>query len=811
MVRARRAWKRLNDKDATGRWAIVARLLRAFKMGIYFKVLITLTLLFRVASHSSQMTFPNAAMGVDEYYASVAGASRSPTLRLIVVADRVSADSLQTLLASLDSADYITGTGVADGGRPSIALDVWLFASSTANALPMVMYPLALALFGPPRFDHSLASVAHAFPWSHGRKSIVAVRSEPNWAITWPLHLATSRETIVFFDASRAKAVSPWYSYWLGRARTARADAAVYALDGLTFPSWPSAAATHATGSMAEESDVGTTADADLGSAVLTEAFFPGTAVFSPTSDAWTTFLEWHALRKRVWFRHPSIPGRMRVGHYDRWEALRVDPVRAWFTQFLLEYRGRVVHPVLRDSQVLVARHTGTTDPSVAFGTGLTTLESGLPGVHLSADAEVRANVYADGADALRFRRQGDYVVVKWDGSRTRANAPFGMRDLFDSKQGHAFPHRFLNKHHTGFDPLVELLTGDALAAHRSLVAKIASYGHGRGNSAVSITLTNAADLEMTLNWLCNVAALDIVPPALVVMAADEAIASVVTRFISSIPTRNKGTGALVLAMDHTKRMTLGESASAAVADRGEASALDLGVRFVVRDLVDLGVGVLTFGTNEVWFSNPLPYVDEATVLSSFQGGARGEVGQGDVTGRPADLFVAVSSAGRTSSDFVYLRPSLKTRRFWSELAAEGVDVCHRVQAGGSTAGLETPSMQRANAYVLEMKSRFITHVEDALRVRRRAQPSIKSSVLTQDLFVDGSWYLDFEDPNGDPVAVRTHYTSDASRQPVVLRSNLAEDANARKLRAQRFRHWFISGTQVCDVRSARSLTPSRQ
>jgi hypothetical protein len=793
-VRARRAWKRL--AESRSRPAVMLHaVVRAFKMGVYFKVLVTAVLVLRLASHSAQMQFPAGAIAVDEHArlvrqeAAVAvvqgGGVRERSLRVVVLGTSGEASGLHSLLLSLDAARYEENSGSEgrwrgqrQGRRPvEVSLDVWLFARSAANAVPVLFLPLAIAVFGPPRFDHAAAAVARDFKWRHGPKHVVAQRSEPDWAAVWAPSAAAANETVLLLDATRARAVAPTFFAWLSRARVARPDVAAYALDGVAF-----------------SPDRG--GDVAMGNTVVTEALLPATAALSPTRDAWIAFLRWRRLRSRHFWAHPSLPRAIRVGGYDWWDALRVDPTRAWFAQFAYEYQARIIHPVLPDRQVLVVRKPGCTDG--AAGAGLAS------SVRLSVDAEVRINAHTgeEGEDGLAFAPPDTLTVLKWGGTRANVSSMFG--ELIDDAHGddeadtamdgrlaivaasrgdrtllarirRTGPHVISEYERVRRVSVRDLVAGPANGgaartidtAHAALVQQLVDHAreHGRGTLALAAVRSDD-DLDAAYSWLCNVETLRIAPPALALVVRDNHVAMRLQHFAQGLTGWHSRTAPLVLAL-HTGRPEL-EAAIAA------------------RDVLDRGVAVVRFSVRQVWLSDPMFYVSAALSTSSFDGGDE------DGMLSSVDAVIARNSKGEASASFLVLQPTFTGRFLWSEVVS--MMAAEVLRHGSLPPRLE----QRVLSGILFSTDRW----------HARRFPPPRWLALNSDLFVDSLWYNGFDASGGEIDLGHTPYENDASRRPVL--TNLAvqaeggieldDDILAWKRRARSARHWFVSGDMVCDA-----------
>lgn len=742
LVMLRRYWKKLNDKDAFGQRSRIGTMIAAFKMGLYFKVFIAVILFLRFASHSSQRSYPTGSVTRENHFYALASAPVSPSLRIAVVTESGYADNVKTLLRSLAKADY---------DRDIVALDVWMFASSTCDYLPLPIYPLGMAIFGPPRFDHSIPPVVHDIEWPHGEKTLVALRSEPDWAGLWESSRGTANETLLFIDATTATMLSPGFYLWLKRARLATqrgmtANAGVFSLDPVNIPDG------------VPSSD----------RAVLLEQFFPASSAFSPSKDVWTTFLKWHAKQTRIWFARPSLRKDGSVGGYDIIDSLRVDPVRAWFAQFMNLYRERVVHPVLPENSTLVLR-AGRTTGAKAAGTG----RDGP--VHIHRLSEVETNLFEGSLKDVSVPERP--VLVKENGTVATPDAAFGILEQ-------KIPGK------TRGANIDDLVDQSAAKVYRDVLRRIAEFARSRGSQSVSFTLATGSFVDTTLSWLCNVVSLDIVPPAMVIVTSDDKVASQLTKFIAKHPRLEQGS--LIISMQGTiKAVVYAASPDAALHfGTSEYWMLMLQRTFLLRDLLQYGISVLHFETDQIWLSDPMPYIQHDLQNPSSDDNL------------PPDMVITLNTRKEVAGNFFYLRPTIGTRNLLSA-------VVDRFFVSYQVSLKSRGSKDQSFHYIANDQSLLTTLVLQHDWVFKHTFPPVTYTVLDEQLFVDGTWFLDFEDETGKKVTTRTHYTSESSLYPVVLNNNFLIGIEEKMKRAQRFGFWFLRRTPhdlspVCDDEAAK-------
>ena len=719
----------------------------AFKMGLYFKLFITVMLILRFASHSSQRQYPVSAVSRELHFNNISSSVSSPSMRIILLTQSGYSYSLSKLLKSLNKADY---------QRDSIALDVWMFASSTCDYLPLPVYPLAMAIFGPPRFDHSIPTVVNSISWNHGQKTLIAVRSEPDLSTVWQSNRGTTNETLLFIDATLTQQLSPSFYIWLKKARLAMqrgmiANTAVISLDSLSIPDGVPA------------SD----------NAVLIEQFFPATAAFSPTQDAWLTFLKWYSLRSRSLVAHPILDRDLPVGGYNLIESMRVPPIRAWFSQFLASYRERVLHPILPENQSLVLRMSGTTQARVA-GTG-----AKAP-VHLDPLSEVTDKLYGGSSNDMSIPERP--VLIKANGIISAPRSTFGMNaDKIAGK--------------TRLAVIEDVVDEDMTGEYREALRRIAEFSRSRGSRMISMTMITKSYVETALSWLCNVALLDIAPASLVIITSDRNVSDSMSEFIKRYPRLDQGS--IVISMEHTiDEFTRSLSREQEMVYGSKALwMLMLHRSFLIRDLLTQGISVLHFETDQIWLSDPMPYIrHELDHSSSSDSGTIDDY-------RAPDVVLSVDSKNEVAGSFMYLRPTVGTRH----LMCEVVD-----RFFNSYRASQESRRGRKRKYDFTSNDQSIL---SALLLRQdrayaKLHPEVKMSVLDSQLFVDGMWFLDFEDSNGKRVGERTHYRSESSLYPVVLNNNFIDGVENKRMRAKRFGFWFLKKTNnydnMCDEEAVR-------
>jgi len=240
----------------------------------------------------------------------------------------------------------------------------------------------------------------------------------------------------------------------------------------------------------------------------------------------------------------------------------------------------------------------------------------------------------------------------------------------------------------------------------------------------------------------------------------------------------------------------------------------------LLSQLLDRGVGVLLFETDQVWMGNPMP-----DVLRLVSGGCSADVvrhpptaGGGGAAGAPAavpigvpvrraDLVGTTNTRNEIMGNFLFLRPTLATRRLWSEVSTQFAAVYkrHKLARRRSSRALDIDNDQS-----------LLTDLATRSRKQRRwtaTHPAARVCVLPRNKYVDGRWY-DAYSTSGKSHAFRLHYRGSAAAAPVVINNNFIVGIPAKESRAKRYGHWFVSSAGVCDApavhRAVARLHPER-
>eukprot|EP00173_Palmaria_palmata_P005068 Plantae.Rhodophyta-Palmaria_palmata.ctg8184.p1 GENE.Plantae.Rhodophyta-Palmaria_palmata.ctg8184~~Plantae.Rhodophyta-Palmaria_palmata.ctg8184.p1 ORF type:complete len:233 (-),score=29.15 Plantae.Rhodophyta-Palmaria_palmata.ctg8184:654-1352(-) len=214
----------------------------------------------------------------------------------------------------------------------------------------------------------------------------------------------------------------------------------------------------------------------------------------------------------------------------------------------------------------------------------------------------------------------------------------------------------------------------------------------------------------------------------------------------------------------------------------------------LLRDVLDAGVGVLHFETDQIWFGSPMEAIDSAVVDGDEL------IGQAHVP----DMVITINTRGEASGNFFLLRPTLATRHLWSVVTEEFFHSYRK--------SLKSKEAKRGQwHYIQNDQSLFTRYGLGQEEWYVDTFPVARYAVLNKQRFVDGTWYLDFEDNKGAKVTRRVHYTSPESLEPVVLNNNFMIGVDGKKKRAQRFSHWFWNGYEhACSTKFGKGENQTR-
>ncbi|CDF33573.1 putative glycosyl transferase [Chondrus crispus] len=278
---------------------------------------------------------------------------------------------------------------------------------------------------------------------------------------------------------------------------------------------------------------------------------------------------------------------------------------------------------------------------------------------------------------------------------------------------------------------------------------KIVELGRRQGGS-VSLTVVNTAFVETARSWICNVDAAQIRPPGVVWITTDDTAYNALRDVSNS----------------QTVRMTefRGGQARAGTSYGSPGYWLLMLERTqLIRAILERGIGVFAFETDQIWLRDPVPFVQRL-------------IHSGD----EVDVVGTLDTRHEIGGNFLYLNPTLATRRVWRE-------VSHRFEKAYRSSKMEghTSRVRRYMENDQSILTKLIFFDEQF-----KSRNPVVFRALDTELFVDGRWYDTKE----------KHYTSARSRSPIVVNNNFLIGIDKKKKRAAENGHWFLkSDGKTCD------------
>lgn len=276
-----------------------------------------------------------------------------------------------------------------------------------------------------------------------------------------------------------------------------------------------------------------------------------------------------------------------------------------------------------------------------------------------------------------------------------------------------------------------------------------------RGSGSVAITIVNEAFLETAKSWICNVDQAGFRPPAVVWIATDQA----------AYDALRKVNGSHAIHMHSFKG---GTEESGTHFNTPGYWLLMLERTRLIRDLLDRGVGVFAFETDQIWLRDPVPAVRRLV-----------ESGDG------VDLVGTLDTRNQIGGNFLYFAPTLATRRLWREVAKRFSEAYH-------SAGMHKRHTAKFERYI-ENDQSILTRLVFYDPAFRERNP-IVFRALDTDRFVDGRWY------DG------TQFYGASAQSPTMINNNFLVGIDPKIERARRFGHWFWdAANKRCDARAVRT------
>lgn len=277
----------------------------------------------------------------------------------------------------------------------------------------------------------------------------------------------------------------------------------------------------------------------------------------------------------------------------------------------------------------------------------------------------------------------------------------------------------------------------------------LVQYGREQGGF-VSVTIVNKAFLTTAHSWLCNVREMDIEPPGIVWIATDQQSFDELSKVA--------GTKALLFGMQGGKNTGN---------EYGQPGYWQLMLERTLLFLKVLqhGVAVFAFETDQIWLRDPLPYIHEL-------------VHDG------ADVVGTMDSRNEIGGNFLYLQPSIPFVKLYSE-------VYHRFLRYYVAEGLASKARD-SYTYIPNDQSQLTSLV--LYDVEFRFKFPVVFRALNTEIFVDGRWY-------------ENRYQSTESKHPVLINNNFLVGVDKKIKRAKKVGHWFYDEhTHNCIPEVARRL-----
>ncbi|CAN8070597.1 unnamed protein product [Agarophyton chilense] len=289
-----------------------------------------------------------------------------------------------------------------------------------------------------------------------------------------------------------------------------------------------------------------------------------------------------------------------------------------------------------------------------------------------------------------------------------------------------------------------EPVDGDLGTGYFNALKKIVS----QSPKMVSLTIINHKFMQLTRSWLCNVQGGGFVPPNIIWITLDE---------MSKRELREIGIGETIDILDALNADNM-DSQNIIYGQPAYWKLMLMRTR-LIRDLLDRGIDVFLFETDQVWLQNPFDYIEKELEAGS-------------------DMVGTLDTQHNVAGNTIMLRSILPTRRMWSEVYTQfknDYDL-KKVDEMDIHASTFVKHDQHHLSDLLLFNSAFIRDFPVAL------------GLLNAELFVGGSWYSGM-------------YNTLESRRPVVINNNFISGTEKKKARAITFGHWFLhSDNKTCHM-----------
>mmetsp|Transcript_7259 Transcript_7259/g.22121 ORF Transcript_7259/g.22121 Transcript_7259/m.22121 type:complete len:602 (-) Transcript_7259:68-1873(-) len=274
-------------------------------------------------------------------------------------------------------------------------------------------------------------------------------------------------------------------------------------------------------------------------------------------------------------------------------------------------------------------------------------------------------------------------------------------------------------------------------------VDALVEFGRKQGGS-VAITVVNSVFLPTARSWLCNVQGLGIQPPGIVWITTDDESYDVLSKI--------EGTRAIRFGMK-------GGQETGNQYGRPGYWQLMLERTVLFRKVLEKGVAIFAFETDQIWLRDPLPYIQ-------------------DLVADGVEIVGTLDSRKEIGGNLLYLRPTVFCVRLWSEVTRRFLDYYEQNRIAKMS-----PSSHK---YIPNDQSQLTALVLFDPEFRKKSPVVFRA--LSTELFVDGRWYEGF-------------YKSAESKSPVLINNNFLIGVEKKTERAKSVGHWFV------DEKTDRCLT----
>ncbi|KAA8496580.1 hypothetical protein FVE85_0309 [Porphyridium purpureum] len=269
-------------------------------------------------------------------------------------------------------------------------------------------------------------------------------------------------------------------------------------------------------------------------------------------------------------------------------------------------------------------------------------------------------------------------------------------------------------------------------------------------DDSISLTVINEAFLPFAYSFMCNVKVADYWPPGPILFVTNDARAR---DMLHDIP---------------RTRVLFFPNLSGAEGRGNEYKmagywSFMLSRTQLVNELLKRDIQVFLFDLDQVWLRDPWLYMSQRIPAGGW------------------DMLVtrgySKSGSGELQGNFLVLRPNMRTRALWDEIT-------HRFQISYNNccANVEPDTFVGG----IEQDQNLLSHLMAFSAARFIF--ALKLIQLDRDLFVDGMWYTPGK------------YTSVVSKQPISIQNNWIVGVQNKIERAQKYGHWFWTGTgRLCD------------